>query len=319
MHEFKTFTSKDALSDNVITWIFEEDSFRPDGAVVSFGYDALGRRIFKHYKQTTTNWHWDGNVPLHEWKGFVSKDALSENLITWIFEEDSFSPMAKLRGEKKYSILADHLGTPIEMYQDDGSLFWERQLNANGKTIKETQQGSCPFLFQGQYYDAEIELAYNRFRYYDVEDGRYISQDPIGLLSGEFGFYNYVLNPNLWVDIFGLKKSSYSILSGPLHHIATNKNTKRGKKWTNKFKPFFDKAGLDMDGADNKVYVPGHKGPHPDAYHKHVLKKLNTATKGIDPVLDQQKYQDAVKSALSDIAKDAQTSGSQVNKWLLKI
>ena len=146
--------------------------YRPDGAVVSFGYDALGRRIWKNYRQTTTHWHWDGNVPLHEWKGFVSKDPLSENLITWVFEEDSFSPIAKLRGEKKYSILADHLGTPIEMYQDDGSLFWSREINANGKLIK-GDNNSCPFLFQGQYYDAEIELAYNRCSYFDSK--RFVS------------------------------------------------------------------------------------------------------------------------------------------------
>ncbi|CAM3942566.1 RHS repeat-associated core domain-containing protein [Flavobacterium branchiophilum] len=154
---------------------------------------------------------------MHEWKGFVSKDPLSENLITWIFEEDSFSPIAKLRGEKKYSILADHLGTPIEMYQDDGSLFWSREINANGKLIK-GDNNSCPFLFQGQYFDAEIELAYNRFRYYDVEDGRYISQDPIGLLSGEFGFYNYVRNSNLFVDILGLiANGSTSFIGDALH------------------------------------------------------------------------------------------------------
>ena len=85
-----------------------------------------------------------------------------------MFEEDSFSPIAKLRGEKKYSILADHLGTPIEAYADDGNLVWERSLNANGKVLKETGiQNFCPFLYQGQSYDAEIELAYNRFRYYD--------------------------------------------------------------------------------------------------------------------------------------------------------
>jgi len=126
-------------------------------------------------------------------------------LITWIFEEDSFSPIAKLRGDKKYSILADHLGTPIEAYADDGNLVWERSLNANGKVLKETGiQNFCPFLYQGQSLDNEIELAYNRFRYYDVEDGRYISQDPIGLLSGEFGFYNYVEDINQLIDPFGL-------------------------------------------------------------------------------------------------------------------
>jgi len=62
-------------------------------------------------------------------------------------------------------------------------------------------------MYQGQYYDAEIELAYNRFRYYDPEDGRYISTDPIGLLSGEFNFYSYVKDPNGWIDILGLAGS----------------------------------------------------------------------------------------------------------------
>ncbi|CAM3942828.1 RHS repeat-associated core domain-containing protein [Flavobacterium branchiophilum] len=190
-----------------------EKVYRPDGAVVSFGYDALGRRIWKNYRQTTTHRHWDGNVPLHslsrfffgKWKGFVSKDALSENLITWIFEEDSFSPIAKLRGEKKYSILADHLGTPYESYDDKGDLIWSRELNSNGKVIKETGiQNFCPFLYQGQSLDNEIELAYNRFRYYDVEDGRYISQDPIGLAGNNPNFYSYTKNSNYLVDLFRL-------------------------------------------------------------------------------------------------------------------
>lgn len=62
-------------------------------------------------------------------------------------------------------------------------------------------------MYQGQYYDEEIGLAYNRFRYYDAENGRYISQDPIGLHSGEYGLYNYVGDPNGWIDVFGLTKS----------------------------------------------------------------------------------------------------------------
>lgn len=42
---------------------------------------------------------------------------------------------------------------------------------------------TVPFLFQGQYYDYETELAYNRFRYYSPNMGCYISQDPIGLVG----------------------------------------------------------------------------------------------------------------------------------------
>ncbi|MDC6117325.1 RHS repeat-associated core domain-containing protein [Serratia rubidaea] len=41
-----------------------------------------------------------------------------------------------------------------------------------------------PLRFQGQYFDAETGLHYNRYRYYDPQTGSYISQDPIGLVGG---------------------------------------------------------------------------------------------------------------------------------------
>lgn len=37
---------------------------RPDGAPVTFEYDALGRRICKRHKGKATRWVWDGNKPL---------------------------------------------------------------------------------------------------------------------------------------------------------------------------------------------------------------------------------------------------------------
>ena len=61
----------------------------------------------------------------------------------------------------------------------------------------------CPFKYQGQYYDSEVELCYNRFRYYHPETGRYISQDPIKLLGG-FNVFAYVSDTNAWVDLLGL-------------------------------------------------------------------------------------------------------------------
>ncbi|WP_232772605.1 polymorphic toxin type 46 domain-containing protein, partial [Psychromonas sp. Urea-02u-13] len=57
--------------------------------------------------------------------------------------------------------------------------------------------------FQGQYYDSETELHYNRFRYYDPSCGRFVNQDPIGLLGGSNN-YQYVPNPVGWVDPMGL-------------------------------------------------------------------------------------------------------------------
>jgi len=51
-----------------------------------------------------------------------------------------------------------------------------------------------PLRFQGQYFDEETGLHYNRFRYYDPRCGRFINQDPIGLLGG-LNSYQYA--PNL--------------------------------------------------------------------------------------------------------------------------
>lgn len=60
--------------------------------------------------------------------------------------------------------------------------------------------------FQGQYYDEETGLHYNRFRYYDPDVGRFVSQDPIGLEGGE-NLYQYAPNPSGWSDPLGLSKS----------------------------------------------------------------------------------------------------------------
>ncbi|HAE6952199.1 TPA_asm: RHS repeat-associated core domain-containing protein, partial [Salmonella enterica subsp. enterica serovar Infantis] len=55
-----------------------------------------------------------------------------------------------------------------------------------------------------QQYDEETGLYYNRYRYYNPEQGRYISQDPIGLRGG-WNLYAYPLNPVTNTDPLGLE------------------------------------------------------------------------------------------------------------------
>ncbi|TBL89118.1 RHS repeat-associated core domain-containing protein [Hafnia alvei] len=55
---------------------------------------------------------------------------------------------------------------------------------------------------QGQQYDEESGLHYNRHRYYDPTIGRYITQDPIGLTGGR-NFYQYISNPVQQIDPLG--------------------------------------------------------------------------------------------------------------------
>ena len=187
------------------------------GQWTRFTYDALGRRLTK-LGDATFHYLWNGNVPLHEWRtGERYEDgglkSYSEDFKTWLFEEESFVPLALIQDGKAYSIVCDQLGTPTEAYDEEGREVWYRRLDMNGKILEETQPGlnpegyvSIPFLFQGQYYDYETGLAYNRFRYYDPELGRYISEDPIRFASGTLALYSYVEDSNSWVDALGLSK-----------------------------------------------------------------------------------------------------------------
>jgi len=120
-------------------------------------------------------------------------------------------PCGKISNGKHYSIITDHLGTPIEAYNQEGELIWEREqdLYGNSRQGFAKENFRCPFKYQGQYYDSEVELCYNRFRYYHPETGRYISEDPIKLLGG-FNVFAYVGDTNAWVDLLGLRALHYS-------------------------------------------------------------------------------------------------------------
>ena len=69
--------------------------------------------------------------------------------------------------------------------------------------VEAAERTANPWRFLGQYEDAETGLFYNRFRYYDPELGRYLSEDPIGLAGG-IGQWRYVVNPTNTTDILGL-------------------------------------------------------------------------------------------------------------------
>lgn len=192
----------------------------PAAGEVTFSYDPLGRRIAKSYKGEVTRWMWNGNVPLHEWKykgsfppaasvneyGEVTEEALPvDNITTWVFEENTFVPCAKIENGNTYSIVTDYLGTPTGAYDGEGNSVWQRGLDCYGNLrIEKGERNFIPYLYQGQYIDGETGLAYNRFRYYDPESGNYISQDPLSLNGNNPTLYGYVKDPNSWVDIFGL-------------------------------------------------------------------------------------------------------------------
>ena len=193
---------------------------RPDGKTVTFKYDALGRRIEKVFDGRVYRYLWDGDVILHEWDyaeadrpntivtdtGEVTLDRPEpvENLITWVYDSDSYVPTAKIVGERYYSIISDYIGHPVQSYDDNGNVVWQADYDIYGnlRNLHGSRQ-FIPFRQLGQYEDDETGLYYNRFRYYDPRIGNYISQDPIRLAGGNPTLYGYVEDCNKLVDILG--------------------------------------------------------------------------------------------------------------------
>ena len=70
---------------------------------------------------------------------------------------------------------------------------------------KVTDSAYHPFRLQNQYYDSEIGLHYNFFRYYEPDAGRFVNQEPIGLMGGE-NFYWFAPNGQDWLVPLGLDK-----------------------------------------------------------------------------------------------------------------
>ena len=105
-------------------------------------------------------------------------------------------------------MVADHLGTPLALYDARGEQDWAAHLDSYGAVRQGRGQGAgpevaCPFRYQGQYEDVKTGLYYNRFRYYDPEGGQYISQDPIRT-GGGFALCSYVSDTAMYLDPFGL-------------------------------------------------------------------------------------------------------------------
>ena len=194
----------------------------PDGTLVELAYDPFVRRVQKRVSRSlrpgaprvlasVTRFVWDGDVLIHEVRREGGSSATTGK--TYVFEEDGFIPAAQrdlgpagtTAGAGPWLHYAnDTIGTPERLLNVDGRIEAEIDRTAWGDELDaKVVRAWTPLLFQGQYEDAETGLAYNRYRYYDAEVGRYLSPDPVGL-QGSINAYLYALNPVVWVDPLGL-------------------------------------------------------------------------------------------------------------------
>ncbi|ALL65001.1 RHS repeat-associated core domain [Paraburkholderia caribensis MBA4] len=200
-----------------------------------YQYDALGRRVGKaaaevrrqvegvrHGKHGARTWFlWDGDVFAGELRRGPDQAGVAADAGRfYVYHPDSFEPLAmQVVGQSGDAGMAaaevglyyyqnDPNGAPVRLRTGDGRIVWEAHYGVTGAVDHvETCLIDQPVRLQGQYFDGESGLYYNRHRYFDPATGIFISQDPIGL-DGGVNSYEFASNVFGWIDPLGLIKES---------------------------------------------------------------------------------------------------------------
>jgi RHS repeat-associated protein len=198
-----------------------------------FDYDPIGRRIAS--SETRRDAYGSSEVQRKRfvWQGLRMVQEIRESGVSsYIYSPDEmYTPLARVDAfiggavasaaieqaratSRVYHFHTDLVGTPLEVTDDAGELAWAGKYTAWGKVERGEDAALMgrieqPLRYPGQYADKGTGLHYNTFRYYDPDVGRYISQDPIGLLGGH-NLYSYVANSTAWFDPLGLSGTDAS-------------------------------------------------------------------------------------------------------------
>jgi len=284
---------------------------RTNGIETSYGYDPLGRRVFKRTGAKCTWFGWDGDTlaaegpgetprqapmpPAHgRLVGLPARQAAMYRPPAWhaqreiVHHPDSFVPLAlmdKDAGTFLYHI--DPNGSATKLMGADGHVVWAARYEAWGQARLLVNEVSNPLRLQGQYHDDETGLHYNWHRYFDAVAGVFTSADPIGL-SGGLNLHSYAVNSIAWIDPWGwAAKGDYGKMPGipsyQKHHIIPQNMANH---------PVIARSGYDVHNSRNIIRLPTsglvdgavggaspgrtiHRGMHQEAYNTLVRDRLD--------------------------------------------
>ncbi len=205
--------------------------------VARYGYDPLGRRLWKEQFRNRTG---DALSPAVRTSYLYSDEALIAEAVENISLSADGSVTAsgpaqirtqygptpdsdfgadvlfvKTQGSDGQDLFAyyhhDQLGAPIQATNKAGDVVWSADYNVFGDARITTPVGGTGAVtivsnlrLPGQYYDDETGLHYNYYRYYDPALGRYTQEDPIGLDGGANRYIYVGGDPLNGIDPYGL-------------------------------------------------------------------------------------------------------------------
>ncbi len=147
--------------------------------LATYTYNGRGERVKKD-SNDIIYYHYDLAGQL-----IAETDITGATQVEYIYLDGQ--PLALITNGSIHYYHNDHLGTPQQMTDQSQNISWQADYNPFGKATMTRETITNNLRFPGQYYDAETNLHYNYFRYYDPALGRYITSDPIGILEDYSG------------------------------------------------------------------------------------------------------------------------------------
>ena len=178
-----------------------------DGSHAAYTYDVDGRRLSKRERNGQMTYY------IYEELNLVQELNAAGNVIASYVYDRLDQPVSMTRGNTTYYYLYDRLGSVVGLSDGANSLVATYRYDPWGNLIATGGSNPAllnPFRFTGREWDAESGLYYYRARYYDPQIGRFLSQDPLHLVTaGAHGYAYASNNPLRYVDPSGLMERDW--------------------------------------------------------------------------------------------------------------
>ena len=207
----------------------------------------------------------DGNGRVTDAKAVDKAEHVDDR--EWIYYPNTFHPLALASTRRSPHRMADTPsddasdlffyqcdpnGAAIRVVDEHGIIRWEAGYRASGACIPAIEHLDFvqPLRLQGQYFDDETGLHYNRYRYFDPDVGLYVSPDPLGLRAGE-NLYGLAPNIFAWIDPLGLEDRFPSWM--PTRSLYQRQHI---IPFSLRNHPIFVRSGVDINAPANMMYLP---------------------------------------------------------------
>lgn len=152
-------------------------SVTTNGTTVTYGYDGWGVRVRRTEGSTVSRYLYDGDDLL------VELDGSNNPVREYTYRPGIDRPHSVRTGGVTYYYAQDALGNVVGAFNASG-LAMSQGFTAFGVFTDASGTLTQPLGFKARERDPVTGLYYMRNRWYDAEQGRFVSEDPIGLAGG---------------------------------------------------------------------------------------------------------------------------------------